>query len=106
MSCELYISLTQSDFIKDQVHIHWALSYFKREIKLETPIRYSMGDNIEKWLHGLLCLDAAIMPKAHHQGCPHPPMCELFYVNRDTDTSEGTLVEREVDNVDFVRSSG
>jgi hypothetical protein len=28
-SCELYISLTQSDFIEDQVRIHWALSYFK-----------------------------------------------------------------------------
>jgi hypothetical protein len=28
-SCELYISLTQSDFVKDQVCIHWALSYFK-----------------------------------------------------------------------------
>jgi hypothetical protein len=29
MSCELYILLSQSDFIEDQVHIHWALSYFK-----------------------------------------------------------------------------
>jgi hypothetical protein len=29
MSCELYISLSQSDFIEDQVRIHWALSYFK-----------------------------------------------------------------------------
>jgi hypothetical protein len=28
-SCELYISLTQSDFIDEQVCIHWALSYFK-----------------------------------------------------------------------------
>jgi hypothetical protein len=28
-SCELYISLSQSDFIEDQVRIHWALSYFK-----------------------------------------------------------------------------
>jgi hypothetical protein len=28
-SCELYISLTQSDFIDKQVCIHWALSYFK-----------------------------------------------------------------------------
>jgi hypothetical protein len=28
-SCKLYISLSQSDFIEDQVHIHWALSYFK-----------------------------------------------------------------------------
>jgi hypothetical protein len=29
MSCELYILLTQSDFVEDQVRIHWALSYFK-----------------------------------------------------------------------------
>jgi hypothetical protein len=28
-SCGLYISLTQSDFVEDQVRIHWALSYFK-----------------------------------------------------------------------------
>jgi hypothetical protein len=29
MSCELYISLTVSDFIDNQVRIHWTLSYFK-----------------------------------------------------------------------------
>jgi hypothetical protein len=29
MSCELYISLSQADFVEDQVRIHWALSYFK-----------------------------------------------------------------------------
>jgi hypothetical protein len=28
-SCELYILLSQSDFVEDQVQIHWALSYFK-----------------------------------------------------------------------------
>jgi hypothetical protein len=28
-SCELYISLTVSDFVDEQVRIHWALSYFK-----------------------------------------------------------------------------
>jgi hypothetical protein len=28
-SCKLYISLTQSYFIDEQVRIHWALSYFK-----------------------------------------------------------------------------
>jgi N-acetyltransferase 10 len=55
-----------------------------REIKLVTPIRYSAGDNIEKWLNGLLCLDATILPKATHHGCPHPSSCELFYVSRDT----------------------
>jgi N-acetyltransferase 10 len=55
-----------------------------REIKLETPIRYSAGDGIEKWLNGLLCLDATILPKANVQGCPLPAACELFYVSRDT----------------------
>jgi hypothetical protein len=29
MSCELYISLKASDFVNEQVCIHWALSYFK-----------------------------------------------------------------------------
>jgi hypothetical protein len=33
MSCELYISLTQSDFVDEQVRIHWALSYFKGEFR-------------------------------------------------------------------------
>jgi hypothetical protein len=28
-SCELYILLTQSDFVDNQVHIHWVMSYFK-----------------------------------------------------------------------------
>ncbi|KAF8955773.1 DUF699-domain-containing protein [Flammula alnicola] len=55
-----------------------------REIKLETPIRYSAGDRIEKWLNGLLCLDATILPRSNAQGCPHPSTCELFYVSRDT----------------------
>jgi hypothetical protein len=27
-SCELYISLTRSDFVDEQVYIHWALSHF------------------------------------------------------------------------------
>ena len=55
-----------------------------REIKLETPIRCSAGDKIEKWLNGLLCLDATIIPKPSHQGYPHPSTCKLFYVSRDT----------------------
>lgn len=56
-----------------------------REIKLETPIRYSSGDNVEKWLNTLLCLDASITPHSlTAQGCPHPSQCQLFYVSRDT----------------------
>ncbi|OWZ66539.1 hypothetical protein AYX15_02166 [Cryptococcus neoformans] len=54
-----------------------------REIKLDEPIRYSPGDNVEKWLNNLLCLDATIVSKSI-QGCPHPSKCELYYVNRDT----------------------
>ena len=54
-----------------------------REIKLDEPIRYSPGDNVEKWLNNLLCLDATIISKAV-QGCPHPSKCDLYYVNRDT----------------------
>jgi len=52
-----------------------------REIKLDTPIRYSAGDRVERWLNGLLCLDAT---PAAAQGTPHPSQCELFYVSRDT----------------------
>lgn len=55
-----------------------------REIKLETPIRYSAGDKVEKWLNSLLCLDATIFPRPNQQTCPHPDKCELFYVSRDT----------------------
>ncbi|KAH7106917.1 DUF699-domain-containing protein [Auriculariales sp. MPI-PUGE-AT-0066] len=56
-----------------------------REIKLEVPIRYSSGDNVEKWLNSLLCLDATVATSNKFaQGCPHPSKCELFYVSRDT----------------------
>ncbi|KAF5348578.1 hypothetical protein D9756_009670 [Leucocoprinus leucothites] len=55
-----------------------------REIELSTPIRYAVNDKIEKWLNGLLCLDATIVPKAISSGCPHPSQCELYYVSRDT----------------------
>lgn len=59
------------------------LSRTLREIKLEEPIRYGQGDKIEKWLNTVLCLDASVVSK-NVQGCPHPPDCELFYVDRDT----------------------
>jgi hypothetical protein len=36
-SCELYILLTASDFIDEQVHIHWALSYFKGSDTPQAP---------------------------------------------------------------------
>lgn len=54
-----------------------------REVTLEEPIRYAAGDPVERWLHGLLCLDAANIKRVG-TGCPPPQNCELYYVNRDT----------------------
>ncbi|KAI6207695.1 RNA cytidine acetyltransferase [Aphelenchoides besseyi] len=53
------------------------------EITLEESIRYKSGDQIEKWLYKLLCLDAT---NAEYKvsGAPPPDRCELYYVNRDT----------------------
>lgn len=54
-----------------------------REIELKEPIRYNPGDNIEKWLNDLLCLDASNLPKIG-TSYPHPSQCDLYYVHRDT----------------------
>lgn len=55
-----------------------------REVKLSHPIRYAPGDNIEAWLHELLCLNAADhVPRAPPR-LPHPDECSLFCVERDT----------------------
>ncbi|KAJ2078851.1 N-acetyltransferase 10 [Coemansia sp. RSA 988] len=54
-----------------------------KEVTLEEPIRYSLGDGTEKWLNRLLCLDASIVPRTVG-GCPHPAQCELYWVNRDS----------------------
>jgi N-acetyltransferase 10 len=53
------------------------------EIKLEEPIRYSEGDNVERWLYDVLCLDATSAQPMSSK-CPHPDDCSLYYVNRDT----------------------
>lgn len=53
----------------------------------------STGDPVEKWLHELLCLDAALphnLPPLSQiltstsGTLPHPSKCELYYVERDT----------------------
>lgn len=58
-----------------------------REIKLDEPIRYGQYDPVESWLNKLLCLDCCTPDLSRSRlaaGCPHPSMCELYYVNRDT----------------------
>ena len=55
-----------------------------KEVKLSEPIRYASGDPLEKWLHGLLCLDASDHVPKPPPVLPHPDECELYYVERDT----------------------
>lgn len=50
-----------------------------REAVLSDPIRYARGDAIEQWLHKLLCLDVATLPRVM-TGCPPPPNCQLYLV--------------------------
>src|SRR5690606_34917832 len=50
---------------------------------LTEPIRYALGDPVEKWLNNLLCLDATAVPMKA-SSMPHPDKCELYAINRDT----------------------
>lgn len=50
------------------------------EVSLNEPIRYAVGDPVEKWLHGLLCLNAANIPRLV-SGCPPPQDCELYPIS-------------------------
>ncbi len=74
-----------------------------RELALDEPIRYGLGDGVETWLNDLLCLNccngmderesivstklnsgiasALSMKLSYH---PDPKGCELYKVNRDT----------------------
>jgi len=53
-----------------------------QECELKESIRYRSGDVMEKWLNGLLCLEASntMLPG----GTPLPQDCNLYYINRDT----------------------
>ena len=57
-----------------------------REVTLLEPIRYAKGDEVEKWLNNVLCLDATLPRSKLNtlQGCPDPSQCQLLNVNRDT----------------------
>ena len=60
------------------------------ELQLNESIRYAPGDQVEKWLNDLLCLNCC-QPSPNSMnfflkgtGCPVPDACDLYYVNRDT----------------------
>jgi len=47
------------------------------EVTLNESIRYAPGDDVEKWLNGLLCLDATVATSIS-SGCPVPDKCDLY----------------------------
>ena len=53
-----------------------------RELTLEEPIRYGVGDPVEKWLNDLLCLECtsatASSTAPAKESCPHPSACDLY----------------------------
>ena len=63
------------------------------ELTLDTPIRYSAGDPVEKWLNGLLCLDVAAHTTRMVSTMPAPRDCELYLVNRDALFSYHSMAE-------------
>ena len=52
------------------------------QVSLNEPIRYSKNDQVEAWLHELLCLDVTSIPYTL-KSCPNPNDCDLFCVDRD-----------------------
>ena len=71
-----------------------------REITLSEPIRYALGDHVERWLNKVLCLDATLpRSRANTLGCPHPNECQLLQVNRDTLFSFHPVSERFLDQM-------
>lgn len=60
------------------------LSRTLKEINLNEPIRYAIGDPIEQWLNNLLCLDASVVRRTLPiENCPKPSECSLYCINRD-----------------------
>lgn len=56
-----------------------------REVTLEDPIRYGRDDPVEKWLHHVLCLDAAVgSQRLLGNVMPPADQCRLYAVDRDT----------------------
>lgn len=59
------------------VFTYYTLGRVLREIKLTEPIRYNPGDQVEKWLNKLLCLDSTEVSPLP-SGYPDPSVCQLY----------------------------
>eukprot|EP00388_Colpodella_angusta_P007396 GDKJ01020956.1.p1 GENE.GDKJ01020956.1~~GDKJ01020956.1.p1 ORF type:complete len:1168 (+),score=400.73 GDKJ01020956.1:23-3505(+) len=65
------------------------------EVQMEEPIRYSPGDDVETWLHKVLCLDATeAFPLSSSTGLPPPSKCQLYQIDRDALFSGHPMAEQ------------
>ena len=62
-------------------------------MELTSPIRYGIGDPVEKWLNKLLCLETVKNYDALIGGTPSPDDCMLYEVSREALFSYHTLSE-------------
>ena len=63
------------------------------ELNLDAPIRYNIGDPVEKWLNNLLCMDITANSTRMVSVMPAPKDCDLYLVNRDALFSSHGLSE-------------
>ena len=68
------------------------------ELEMKMPIRYSLNDGIESWLHKLLCLDSTEAPALAGK-LVAPTDCKLYAVNRDALFSHHKATEKFLRNV-------
>ena len=73
-------------------------SFVVNELEMKMPIRYTLNDGIEKWLHSLLCLDSTEAP-ALKSKLVSPADCKLYVVNRDALFSHHKATEKFLKNV-------
>lgn len=77
------LSLKLIKGLRDSAAVGGAGARVLKELVLEEPIRYCEGDEVEKWLNRLLCLDSSLALTAKQSSCPHPSTASLYYVNKD-----------------------
>ena len=73
-----------------------------QHIELHEPIRYSMGDPVEEWLHKLLCLPMNTLISSASsaddlptlQNKPHPDRCQLLHIPKESLFSYSATAEK------------
>lgn len=78
-----FIEDLKKKFFTENENLKYQKKRVLKEIFLEEPIRYSIGDPVEKWLNSFLCLDSYNTPILV-SGCPDPRICRLFLVDRNS----------------------